>query len=126
MNHEKIVILPCDNVNRANEILHDLIYNQAYVLLVVLGDNSQTNDLLELGSRVAGNDSDPGLVVWINNPSVVLPIIRNLEVEDNSLENLDIVSAFMLSIMDKVVDVIYSNEPKLNILRVYKSFQLAL
>jgi len=125
MNHEKIVILPSSLPDQADEILNDLVYNQAYVLFVVLGNDALAKKLVEWASSLAGSRSDPGLVVWITDRNVNIETLR-LIVEKNSrlLKRWKDISAFMLSIMDNVVDVLYSDDnPPANLLRVFKSFQ---
>jgi len=126
MNYEKLTILPCHDPEEAKSIFETLIYEEAYLLLVVLGKDSSAKRILELGTKAAGNKQDPSMVVWISEPEVVADTLSNLQDPKRFLNNLSSIRAFALSITDKVVDVIKVQEKPLNILRVWKSFMLAL
>ncbi len=125
MNYEKIITLP-QNPQKAISIFEDLIHNQVYVLFVVLWDDDISDKLLDLGSKAAGGLSDPGMVVWITNPETIQSVIDQLNDKTGSINNLNSVRAFMLSISDNIVDVIMEDERRIDMLRVWKSIQLAL
>lgn len=125
MNHEKVIILPCSEPDKAIEIYKELIYNEPDILFNVLGTSDKVEKLIELGSKIAAGFTNPAAyVVWITDPSVVKPVLDNL-FKSNSIENIEDNVAFMLSITDRVVDVI-TIEDKIDLVKIFKSFQLAL
>ncbi|MEE4197788.1 MAG: hypothetical protein V2I54_09095 [Bacteroidales bacterium] len=126
MNYEKLTILPCQDPGVSQKILKALIYEEAYILLVVLGTGSEAQQILELGTKAAGNAKDPGMVVWITDPQVVSGVLSKLNDPDDLLNDLSSVSAFALSISDRVVDVIHRNESPIDILRVWELFMKGL
>lgn len=126
MNHEKLITLPCQYPEEAKNSFKKLIFEEAYLLFIVLGTGETVNKILDLATKAAGSNQDPGMVIWITDYNVVSDIIESLEDPLKMLNDIDNTYAFALSIMDKVVDVIKKDESRLDILRIWKSFQLAL
>ncbi|MEZ5106728.1 MAG: hypothetical protein R2757_19650 [Draconibacterium sp.] len=125
MNYEKIVNIPIHNPARAVEMLNDLIYKRVYYLFFVLGEDSLSEDLLNLASDMAGSLTDPTMVVSIPDTAPVISILEGLNDPLNQLSNLSNVAAFTTSIMDSVADVISKNENKVDLVRIWKAWQLA-
>lgn len=125
MNHEKVVILPLNKPVQANEMLDDLIYRHAYALCIVFGNDERSQNTVDLASKVAGGSSDPGMVVWINDRNVNLEVLNRLNDTKKMLKSCGDLSVIMLSIMDEVVDVICTNDPEPNVLKLFQSFQRA-
>ena len=125
MNYEKIVNIPIHNPARAVEMLNDLIYKRVYYLFFVLGEDSLSEDLLNLASDMAGSLTDPTMVVSIPYTAPVISILEGLNDPLNQLSNLSNVAAFTTSIMDSVADVISKNENKVDLVRIWKAWQLA-
>ena len=126
MDDKKLTILPCRNPEKAKKIFQTLLFDEAYLLFVVLGAGPNVEKILELSTKVAGSSSDPGMVVWIKEPGVVSDILNKLDDPGNLLGDLKSVLAFVLSIRDKVVDVIKADEKPVDYVRVFESFMKAL
>ncbi len=126
MNDKKLTILPCQNPEKAKKFFNKLLFEEAYLLFVVLGTGPNVEKILELSTKVAGSSSDPGRVVWIKEPGVVFDILNKLDDPGNLLSDLKPVLAFALSIRDKVVDAIKVEETPVDYVRVFESFMKAL
>lgn len=126
MQYEKIVFLPTGNKDRANEILKDLVFHYPALLFIVFGDDSDADEILSIASDLA---EKPGYnnfhIVSIDKPSVIKGVLNDLNDTDNQLGTLSKVRAFSLSITDKIMDVIKTDEDNVGLLRIWKSFKAA-
>jgi hypothetical protein len=125
MNYEKIVNIPIHNEYRAKQILNDLLYNRVYYLFFVIGEDELTYKILNMASDMAGSKSDPTMVVSIPVITPVVSVIEGLHDTSGKLNDISTVIAFTTSIMDKVSDVIYRSEDNIDLLRIWKAYEIA-
>lgn len=123
MNLFKTTVLAPDDPE-AGATFADLIRNQPFLLLVVLGDRQQ---LVEWADLLAGSAIHESWrrVVWIQNPETVAEILHELDgTRSDGLPSIrsEGVAAFAVSLADNVRDVILDSDldfPKARLLEAY-------
>lgn len=109
MELKKTIVLP-DTNPKALDLMRKLIFDEPYVLFVVLGDSPTVDLLLDKANKFSGLTDEPRWVVWARNPKLISSIYPDLKGELALLQGLRDALGFTLSIQDQVADVILSSD----------------
>ena len=117
---EKTTELPPGDPATAQRMFSELIYDEPFVLLVVLGEDLEAVDLVDRADKVAGDVQSLRHVVWMRNPDNHQNQIAALESSDQ-LDNQDAL-AFCTNNDDAVCDVILRSEAPVKFRRIIQAF----
>lgn len=126
LNHT--LIIPTDDKILAQKMFESLIYDEDFLLVIVLGDDDIAQKAVKYADSrarisIAGYERK---VVWIRNREILSKEIKALNDGLASLpkDNLERVVAFSVSFSDTVMDVILSSET-IDFLRLDLAFNKA-
>ncbi|MCZ7555850.1 MAG: hypothetical protein M5R41_05550 [Bacteroidia bacterium] len=122
MEFRKTTILPTDDAELAGRMLADLVYEQPYVLFVVLGTGPEAEDLVQRAAKLSGAESEPRWVVWIRQPVMLETQIRNFSGAERLPAALGHCRAFSMSITDAIRDVMLASDGVPNLMRVLQAY----
>lgn len=124
MDLQKTTIIPTDDAGPAKSMLNDIINEQAVVLFMVIGNDQWAKNLVQMADKVARTRPEIRRVAWIRLLQPVNDVVKSLI--KNSNIGSEIVSdssfALVLSMADKVCDVINKTEPQLDFVRINDAF----
>jgi hypothetical protein len=125
MDFNKTKVLPLDPM-KAQELFRQAIYDDPFVLFVVLGSGAAAESLVSKAGKLAGSPTDPRWVVWVREPAHVAQQLAELagtpEWKASILNGT--AQAFTTSFDDEIRDVIATSEPIDNV-RVFQAFARA-
>jgi hypothetical protein len=116
----KTIDLPPGDAATARRLFREVVHDEPFVLLVVLGDDASAGQLVERADKVAGAPDDLRHVVWMRNPKNHSKQITDL-VSSDLLDGKDVL-AFCTNNDDIVCDVIERSEAPVKFRRIISAF----
>src|SRR3954453_3187255 len=117
---EKTTEPPPGDPETARRIFADLVHDEPFVLLVVLGDDLEAGDLVGRADKVAGELQSLRHVVWMRNPDNHQQQIAALEGSDK-LNGQDVL-AFCTNYDDVICALILRSEAPVKFYRIIQAF----
>jgi hypothetical protein len=115
----KTTVLPTDNPETARVAFRSLVYDQPFVLLVVLGDGAESEALVSKAGKFAGAASDLRWVVWARVLDHIKTEIGSFtETPDSGFKAAVLggnAQAFSLSVQDTIRYVVPNGSPADNV-----------
>jgi hypothetical protein len=118
-------IIPTDDEEIAGKLLNNLIYNQAVVLGIIVGNDSWSINIIQKTDKVAWSRNQVRRAVWIRNPEIVRTILQALFSKSGKTMPADQSYLITTSMDDRIFDLITSSEPDPDYVRIDKAFLLA-
>ena len=120
-------ILPTDDPVLARNMFTEMIHEQPWILMVVLGTSAEAEQTVQRADRMAFHQGDEGWrVVWARQPADIQVVCDALQADPAALKALVSTSrAFVTSLSDVVRDVIRGDEPPPSNTRLLKAFLTA-
>jgi hypothetical protein len=119
---KKTLVLPTDDAALAAKMFHEIVHDEPYVLLVVLGDSDVAQQTVTRADKLAGAPDDWRWVVWARVPAHIAAEVQAMRDKGikPDMQKPDI--AFSTSLGDTIVDVIAASEPKPDNVRIFLAF----
>ncbi|MCK9421489.1 MAG: hypothetical protein M0Q38_02720 [Bacteroidales bacterium] len=119
-------IIPTDDKELADRLMNSLIYDQAVVLGIVVGNDNWCIDLIQKADRVAYARKSIRRAVWIRNPKLVDKILSSLFSHSEGLIIPETLPYFFtVTMADKACDIILPGEINPDNVSIDKSFRKA-
>jgi hypothetical protein len=125
MDFNKTKVLPLDPA-KAQEVFRQAIYDEPFVLFVVLGSDAAAETVVSKAGKLAGSPTDPRWVVWVRRPTDVAEQLGALKGSPEWKASIlnGTAQAFTTSFDDEIRDVIGKGEVIDNT-RVFQAFARA-
>jgi hypothetical protein len=127
MEFRKTIVLPVNNAEEARRLFRQMVDDEPFVLMVVLGDAPAVEGVVSKAGKFAGADDEPRRVIWARRLEDVAPEIERLKEAQGGFRNVILsggARAFSTSIGDEIRDVITVDEIVDNV-RVVEAYACA-
>ena len=119
----KTTIIPTDDAALALKLMRQLIYEEAHVLMVVLGSDALAEQTVERADKLTGATAEPRWVAWLRKPELVQELLDELKVTKPQRAALKNAIACSLSLGDVVRDIV-PRSPEPDMFRLRDAFHL--
>ena len=122
MELKKTTILPSDEKSLARRMFNELVHEEPYVLMVVLGKGREAETFVQRAAKLSGAEGEPRWVVWVRKPEQIADLICALQGSDRLGQDLGQIRGFSMSLTDSVRDVIPASEPVPSLSRILLAY----
>lgn len=120
----KTTIIPTDDQALALRLMNQLIFEEAHVLMVVLGSDAVAEKTVERADKLSGAPGEPRWVAWVRNPELVKGLLDQLKVGGSRRAAMKNAIACSLSLTDTVCDIV-PRLPEPDLFRLMMAFKKA-
>ncbi|MDZ4782571.1 MAG: hypothetical protein SGJ19_20180 [Planctomycetia bacterium] len=120
----KTTIIPTDDADLAQKLMRHLIFEEAHVLMVVLGDDALAEQTVRRADKLTGSLVEPRWIAWLRKPELVQNLLNELKVTEAQRDKLRGAIACTLSFNDVVCDIVPA-APKPDMFRLRDAFKAA-
>ena len=120
----KTTIIPTDNAELAMTLMRQLIFEEAHILMVVLGDDATATQTVERADKLTGAQGEPRWIAWLRKPALVQSLLDELKVTKAQRAALKKAVACTLSFNDNVSDIV-PKSPAPDMFRLRDAFKAA-
>ena len=121
---QKTTIIPTDDKELALKLMRQLVFEEAHILLVVLGADEATERAVARADKLTGAPGEPRWVAWVRNTELVRELLDELKVPASKRAALKNAIACSMSLNDKICDVVPRN-PEPDMFRLRQAFKAA-
>jgi len=121
----RTTVLSSDPTIARSEFDH-WVHHETVVTLVLLGTGAGIESIVSDADKMANKLDNLAHVLWARDPDALAGELESLEGDAQLLKQLRGCQGFGLSLTDKVVDVICSDEPPPDLVRLLQVFTKAL